>query len=34
MAPVLDVAWSPNEMLLASGDCDGVVIVWKRDSTV
>lgn len=28
-APVLSVAWNPTETFLASGDEQGVVIVWK-----
>eukprot|EP00884_Botryococcus_braunii_P010901 jgi/Botrbrau1/19812/Bobra.0124s0055.1 len=33
MAPVTSVSWSFDEELLASCDCDGVVIVWRRDKS-
>lgn len=29
-APVIGVAWNHGENLLASSDCEGTVIVWKR----
>jgi WD40 repeat protein len=29
-SPVIGVAWSHGENLLASSDSDGTVIVWKR----
>ncbi|KAH7297762.1 hypothetical protein KP509_25G011200 [Ceratopteris richardii] len=31
-APVISVAWNYGENLLASSDCEGMVIVWKTDS--
>ena len=30
LAPVLDVAWSFDGSFLASCDCDGVVLIWRR----
>lgn len=31
-APVVTICWSFNEAGLASGDCNGMVIVWRKDS--
>lgn len=31
VAPVVHVGWSFDGQLLASADCDGVVIVWRRE---
>ena len=30
LAPVTEACWSSSEQLLASCDCDGIVIVWRR----
>ena len=31
IAPVVHVGWSFDGQLLASADCDGVVIIWRRE---
>ena len=32
--PVVSVVWSEDDMLLASADAGGIVIVWKRGQLV